>query len=310
MTRVAAVVVGVAGHARRIAQVRDLLGTLGLAVDLVVVGGDGDQVGSGWRRIGFLPGDAGDELGAFLDALNDGARYAICHLHGVALPASLADVRTAEASWTGEAEADLWFASDEAERAACADLGRRAVRLPVRAVRPGPAVDGVMFGWSGDWPPERREDVTAILDELARAGADPAGGIVLAGPGADGVVVPDNLARHVLVLERCVPPATPGLGLAPGPLSPADHRTIADLVGMGRPVLIDAAAAGAFEGRWRLPVADGPAGFAALVGHWVADRSAFRTPMAATQRTFARDLEAMTRHVAEELAAMIGGVAS
>lgn len=301
----------------RLDQSRDLWRRLGMAVDLLLVSADqGARFPpihmSMFRRIGSIRGGVmsrdRSSLNQLLLRMNDGAPYAAAHGIGIGMrPApSAAGVFVAETSGTGPAGfADLVLARTEEQRVAVATAGCRAVRLPLRRSRPGPALRGRAVGWIGNWSPDRVAAWNRILCRWSRQGADPSEGIVLCGPGAEGIAIPDNLAHRTCTGPTIGHLSVLSLLAAPDPPVAADYTVISTALSLRRPVLVGPRGAEIYDDRWRLPVFDGAEGLCELVAAWSVNDQVFASRLDATRQAFERDLAAMTDHVLRELATLV-----
>lgn len=301
----------------RVEQVRRLWRRLGLAVDLVLVtSGRSASMPpidvARFRQFGCLPDHVlaagGDCLDRFLVGMNLGAPYTAAHLVDLEERPSprAAGVLISEGSGAALAvRGDLVLTRTEDHRAALAGAGCRAVRLPLDGVPPGPAIHGRAVGWIGDWSPGRVRSWGEALHRLSRLGMDLSGGIVLCGPGAAAIAIPDNLARVVCKGPGKGHLSVLGLLVAPDPPLGSDAAVVSGALALGLPVLLGPQGAGAYEDRWHLPVIGSADGLCDLIAAWSADPQVFRGAVIETRRAFERDLAAMTDHVLDEVEALL-----
>ena len=297
----------------RVRQIHALYSGLGLLVDLVMVGADQSAGLLGpadrrFRRFASLRHSAWDSggrgLAEFLDVLNSRERYLIAHFQGLSTPEGRvpADFVVAEPAVLDRSlNADLYIAEVEEKRTALAARSVVALRMPFDPGADRSAVQGQAIGWIGDWPELRVDQVQETLVRLSRHGVYLSTGIVLMGPGADCVSVPDNLQQWTTVDQRQGHFSVLGLAIAPGPLATREYRIIAQLIASNRPVLLSRDGAEWFEDRWSLPIVNTADDLLKSVETWIGRRDAFSAALRKTRMSYFRDLMDMTRYVSREI---------
>lgn len=202
---------------------------------------------------------------------------------------------------------DLALAAEESLRATI-EADHPVVRWPFTA--PGlAAAGGPMLGWVGPFDAAAQARWTEVLALLAGWGHRLPGGLLLAGPGAQGIAVP-RLFGGVTVQTEAVSKGAQralGLGVLLAESMAGQCNGLAAILMQRTPVFAGSMMLQSAEDRWHLPVFDSAPDLAAALAEWAESGPGadLRTATEATQSAFAYDQAAMDRHVAAVLAAAL-----
>lgn len=302
----------------RTAQVADIYAKMGLAVDLVLIGNEGQAdlprpLSDRIRNFASLPRPENGRISqtvisALWQTVNDQI-YSICHCVNVGLdiPWKVAGCRVAEPG-TRTAPAGDWdivLAETEAARGSITGTDAERLRLPFRPMPVRLDAEGSKIGWIGGWSHRRIEAWSDVLAHLSRTGAEPVGALLLTGSGARDVSVPDNLVHRVAAGAGDAHPSVLGLAIAPGDELADDHRIAATRLMMDKPILITSDAADVHEGRWHLPTPGEPGEIVRMIFDWVKDPTLLKQQTQSTRLAYLQDLDAMTAHIAGQISSRI-----
>ncbi len=304
----------------RTSQVIDIYAEMGLSVDLVLISDDDGAklpatLSERARNFASLPrpenGLIPAAVGKALWQSNEEDVYSICHCSSgdIGIPWEVAKCRVVECGAKGAhiGEWDIILAETELERASISGTDAEKLRLPFRPPHLRLDAGGRKIGWIGPWSQSRVDAWSAVLASLSQNGVDPADGILLSGPFATGVAIPDNLIHRVAVGSASAHLSTLGLSIAAGDVLDQDHRIAATYLMLDRPVLITQAAADVHEGRWHLPTFDDPKDIVSAVLEWIEKPTALDDKTQSTKLAYQHDLDAMTAHIKRLISAKIVG---
>ncbi|MEM8698602.1 MAG: hypothetical protein AAGF44_05490, partial [Pseudomonadota bacterium] len=213
--------------------------------------------------------------------------------------------------------ADLVLTPLETLRASVTANGQHALRLPLRfegVERPLRLTKPRLFGWWGRWDERLAAAWRTLVEALRAADIMHAGALLLAGPGAETVHLP-NCPVPVIRRPRAAPSCLRALDAAVLPDIPASTDRLREIqAGLVRrtPILGLDAWTSRFEDRCHLPAARDVPHLAELIGQhlpvWEPDRAAgaLAWPLAQTVAAFRRDQAAMEAYVAREIAERLG----
>lgn len=302
----------------RASQAIDIYVEMGLSVDVILVGNECRSEFPRWlteriRNFASIPqpedGQIPPEVGKALWQSIEEDRYSICHCSTgeIDIPWELAKCRVLECGADGAhiGEWDVVLAETEPARASISGTDAEKLRLPFRPPHLYLDAGGRKIGWIGQWSRSRVEAWSDVLTCLSQNGVDPIDGILLSGPGATKVAIPDNLIHRVAVGSADVHPSALGLAIAAGDMLEGDHRIAATYLMLGRPVVITPAAADIHDGRWHLPTPNDPIDIVSTILEWVEDRSGLNNSTQSTKLAYQHDLDAMTVHIEQLISARI-----
>lgn len=197
----------------------------------------------------------------------------------------------------------------------CLPLGAEVIRFPEEIPAtppPRPASQG-FAGWAGRWDAALAEAWRGLLYQMSVNSVLPSCRLLLLGPGAARVGMPENPLR-ILRRETVSATASAALDVAilPEGGEYARRGEMLETLARGTPVLCLRAAAEDFSDRWRLPVAADLAGLARLIGellpHWPGDapHDDLTRGVAETRREILRDLTVMEEVIRARLLALRG----
>lgn len=292
----------------RRAQLAELIGGFGLAVDLVLRREGGTVPETGFaERLAVVRDDAG--VGAAISALEGDTPYEIVVstlTHLAPFRQARGALQLADVPRLGPIPSgyDIVLAPTEAERIRCLSGAPESYRLPETprglAV---PSRPGAMCGWAGAWPEGLAAAINESLDLAAERVLPLPGGLLFAGAGAREVRVPGVHARRSVVTERASPLAL-GLALLPVAEIGEAMEDVLMLIAARCPVLLLSDAAQVFEDRWHLPTSASPRDMVDLVAAWQSGEMAPALAEATrwTSNALAEDRERMQAYVAERIA--------
>ncbi|MEM1160894.1 MAG: hypothetical protein AAGJ28_08170 [Pseudomonadota bacterium] len=315
------------GRFRRLVQVVDLYAGLGLQCDLLSVRpAPGSARHSASMRAGVLPdirqaavleGDMNDELlhspvgplAKTVRAMAGSASYQVVHLDGMAARAVICpdsilvrDLDGRDGSVARMPGVDLVLAPTEPMRRRA---GAGALRLPPAVLR-GDALPGTMIGWPDIGDSGLADDWTRFLKALSWRAGDFTQNLLLSGPASERCTPPPTLLRRTLLKrDGTLSEVTGalGLGVFPRATLDGDNAAVTHLLSQNCPILIQSAAAEAFEGRWALPTADSFEELSDLIVGWANGslRPHLQETLRQTADAFQDDVFSMTLYVGERL---------